>query len=155
MRLRRTGKIFRRLALRNPAGTATAEREQSAGYARRSHQDAVADAGSIPAVSTLRAVGCASRGAALLATSVTTVKVVPSSLVGITTTCFAHSPQRALVVTAEVAIGPANGLDQASVIACDHLTTIPADALGPRVGLLLDSQEGALSATIRNAFDLD
>jgi len=58
-------------------------------------------------------------------------------------------------LSTEVAVGPANGLDQASVIACDHLTTIPADALGSRIGMLLDSQEGALSDAIRNAFDLD
>jgi len=32
-------------------GEASAMRDQSAGYARRSHLDAVADAGSIPAVS--------------------------------------------------------------------------------------------------------
>ena len=40
------------LALDNPAGEASRGREQSAGYARRGHFHAIADAGSIPAVST-------------------------------------------------------------------------------------------------------
>ena len=31
----------------------------------------------------------------------------------------------------------------------------PDDALGPRIGLLLDDQERVLSEAIRNAFDLD
>jgi len=36
-RLRQTGDIIRRLVSRNPAGVATGRRDQSAGYARRSH----------------------------------------------------------------------------------------------------------------------
>src|SRR4051794_1065614 len=50
--LRRTGDIFRRLVPSNPAGVASSGRDQSAGYARRSHSDAIADVGSIPTVST-------------------------------------------------------------------------------------------------------
>src|SRR5436309_2747764 len=42
---------LRRLALRNPAGEASGGRDQSAGYARRSHSYAVTDVGSIPTVS--------------------------------------------------------------------------------------------------------
>lgn len=58
-------------------------------------------------------------------------------------------------LSTEVAVGPANGLQKPSVVACDHVTTIPVNALGERIGLLLDDQETALSEAIRNAFDLD
>jgi hypothetical protein len=36
-----------------------------------------------------------------------------------------------------------------------HTTTIPAEALGEQIRLLLDRQERALSEAIRSAFDLD
>ena len=42
-----------RLVPRNPAGEASEGRDQSAGYARRSHFHAIADVGSIPTVSTI------------------------------------------------------------------------------------------------------
>ena len=42
-----------KLVLDDPAGEANRERDQSAGYARRRHLHAIADAGSIPAASTL------------------------------------------------------------------------------------------------------
>lgn len=58
-------------------------------------------------------------------------------------------------LSTEVPVGVANGLDAPSVVACDHLTTIPTDALGSRIGLLLDDQERALSQAIHAAFDLD
>ena len=58
-------------------------------------------------------------------------------------------------LSTEVAVGPANGLDATSVVACDHITTIPSDALGTQVGYLLDEQEAALSDAIHAAFDLD
>jgi mRNA interferase MazF len=58
-------------------------------------------------------------------------------------------------LSTEVPVGAANGLDKQSVVACDHVTTIPKDALGSRIGLLLDDQERALSEAIRAAFDLD
>jgi len=58
-------------------------------------------------------------------------------------------------LSTEVSVGPANGLDNRSVVACDHVTTIPRDALGPRIGMLLDEQEQDLSDAIRAAFDLD
>jgi len=58
-------------------------------------------------------------------------------------------------LSTEVPVGPANGLDSSSVVACDHVTTIPRRALGARIGLLLDHQEQALSDAIRAAFDLD
>jgi mRNA interferase MazF len=58
-------------------------------------------------------------------------------------------------LSTEVAVGAANGLEQPSVVACDHVTTIPARALGTQIGLLLDDQEPALTEAIRAAFDLD
>ena len=58
-------------------------------------------------------------------------------------------------LSTEVQVGVANGLDQPSVVACDHVTTIPKEALGSRIGLLLDDQELALSEAIHAAFDLD
>lgn len=58
-------------------------------------------------------------------------------------------------LSTEVLVGEANGLEEASVVACDHVTTIPKHALGALVGLLLDEQEQSLSAAIRAAFDLD
>lgn len=58
-------------------------------------------------------------------------------------------------LSTEVPVGPDNGRDMPSVVACDHVTMIPKDSLGPRIGLLLDDQERALSEAIHNAFDLD
>lgn len=58
-------------------------------------------------------------------------------------------------LSTEVPVDVANGLAQRSVVSCDNITTIPADALGERIGLLLDRQEPALSEAIRAAFDLD
>ena len=42
-----------------------------------------------------------------------------------------------------------------SVVSCDNITTIPTDAVGEQIGVLLDSQEPALSDAIVAAFDLD
>ena len=58
-------------------------------------------------------------------------------------------------LSTEVPLGAANGLDKPSVVACDHVTTIPKDAIGPRIGLFLDEQERELSEAIHAAFDLD
>lgn len=58
-------------------------------------------------------------------------------------------------LSTEVPVGVANGLGQPSVVACDHVTTIPKNALGSQIGLLLDDQEKDLSDAIRAAFDLD
>jgi mRNA interferase MazF len=58
-------------------------------------------------------------------------------------------------LSSEVGVDAANGLTVASVVSCDNITTIPADALGERIGVLLDSQEPALSEAIVAAFDLD
>jgi mRNA interferase MazF len=58
-------------------------------------------------------------------------------------------------LSTEVAVGPENGLEDPSVVSCDNVVTIPQDRLGERLGLLLPSQEQALAAAIRSAFDLD
>jgi mRNA interferase MazF len=58
-------------------------------------------------------------------------------------------------LSSEVAVDAANGLEAASVVSCDNVTTIPTAALGVQIGLLLDEQEQALSDAIRAAFDLD
>jgi mRNA interferase MazF len=58
-------------------------------------------------------------------------------------------------LSTEVPVGPDNGLDQVSVISCDHIQTIPVDRLGRQLGFLLDSQEATLSDAIKAAFDLD
>ena len=58
-------------------------------------------------------------------------------------------------LSTEVRVGVANGLDRPSVVSCDNITTIPVDALGKQIGVLLDPQEQALSEAIQAAFDLD
>jgi mRNA interferase MazF len=58
-------------------------------------------------------------------------------------------------LSTEVLLGPANGLHERCVVACDHITTIPVATLGDRIGHLFDRQELALTEAIRAAFDLD
>jgi mRNA interferase MazF len=58
-------------------------------------------------------------------------------------------------LSTEVPVGPANGLDHASVVSCDNIVTVPVTALGPQVGFFLDEQESALTQAIHAAFDLD
>jgi mRNA interferase MazF len=58
-------------------------------------------------------------------------------------------------LSTEVPLDAANGLSAPSVVSCDNVTTIPADALGAQIGLLLDRQEPELSHAIQAAFDLD
>jgi mRNA interferase MazF len=58
-------------------------------------------------------------------------------------------------LSTEVPVGTANGLGEHSVIACDHITTIPVAALGRQIGRLLDAQEADLTSAIHAAFDLD
>ena len=58
-------------------------------------------------------------------------------------------------LSTEVLVGPANGLDNDSVVSCDNITTVPADALGRQIGVLLAAQETMLAEAIRLAFDLD
>ena len=58
-------------------------------------------------------------------------------------------------LSTEVRLDAANGLSVPSVVSCDNVTTIPAEALTDQIGVLLDDQELQLSAAIRAAFDLD
>jgi len=58
-------------------------------------------------------------------------------------------------LSTEVTVDAENGLAGPSVVSCDNITTIPANALGTQIGVLLDPQEPALAAAIRAAFDLD
>jgi mRNA interferase MazF len=58
-------------------------------------------------------------------------------------------------LSTEVPLDSANGLAGRSVASCDNITTIPTDALGEHIGVLLDHQEQMLSDAIRAAFDLD
>ncbi len=58
-------------------------------------------------------------------------------------------------LSTEVPVGVDNGIDHPSVVSCDDLTTVPAAAIGPLVGYLLDHQEAALAEAICAAFDLD
>ena len=62
---------------------------------------------------------------------------------------------RARGLSTELSVGPANGLDRASVVNCDNVVTIASDALGEQIGVLLDDQEAALSHCVRAAFDLE
>lgn len=57
-------------------------------------------------------------------------------------------------LSSEVGVDATNGLAGPSVVSCDNITTIPTDAVGEQIGLLLDSQEPALSEAIAAAFDL-
>lgn len=58
-------------------------------------------------------------------------------------------------LSTEVPVDAANGLEQPSVVSCDHVTTIPTSSLGAQIGLLLDLQEQDLTNAIHAAFDLD
>lgn len=57
-------------------------------------------------------------------------------------------------LSTEVQVGPENGLDGACVVNCDNIVTVPKDALGRQLGVLLDAQEPALAEAVRSAFDL-
>ena len=57
-------------------------------------------------------------------------------------------------LSTEVLCGPANGLDDRCVVACDHITTIPDRLLGQQIGRLLNQQEVDLTRAIGAAFDL-
>jgi len=63
------------------------------------------------------------------------------------------TPKSARLLT--VPLGPANGLENACVVSCDNIVTVPENALGRQIGYLLPAQEAALTAAIHAAFDLD
>ena len=58
-------------------------------------------------------------------------------------------------LSTEVPVDTANGLQERSVVACDHITTIPVAVIGEQIGRLLDAQEADLAEAIRAAFGLD
>lgn len=58
-------------------------------------------------------------------------------------------------LSTEVPVGQANGLDHHSVVSCDNIVTVPATALGRRIGFLLPVQEPDLAQAIQAAFDLE
>ena len=58
-------------------------------------------------------------------------------------------------LNSEVPVGPANGLEQLSVISLDNVVTIPANLLGRTVGFLSSEQEMLLAKAIVLAYDLD
>jgi mRNA interferase MazF len=58
-------------------------------------------------------------------------------------------------LSTEVAVDATNGLEGPSVISCDNITTVPTNVVREQIGVLLDSQESALSEAISAAFDLD
>jgi mRNA interferase MazF len=58
-------------------------------------------------------------------------------------------------LSTEVPVGTANGLNEGGVVACDHITTIPARLLGSQIGRLVDGQEAAITEAIHAAFDLE
>lgn len=58
-------------------------------------------------------------------------------------------------IATEVPVGPANGLEDASVVSCDNITTVPAADVLERIGFFEDEQEASLFHAIQAAFDLD
>ena len=58
-------------------------------------------------------------------------------------------------LSTEIIVGPANGLSHRCVVSCDNIVTVPKSALRRPIGFLLPTQEGALTAAIHAAFDLD
>ncbi len=58
-------------------------------------------------------------------------------------------------LSTEVPVGKLNGLDQASVVSCDNIVTVPVETVGRQIGFFLDGQEPDLSEAIQAAFDLD
>ncbi|MGY1696794.1 MULTISPECIES: type II toxin-antitoxin system PemK/MazF family toxin [unclassified Geodermatophilus] len=58
-------------------------------------------------------------------------------------------------LSTEVSVGPADGLDDPSVISCDNIVTVPTSALGRQIGRLRPEQEIALTAALHAAFDLE
>ena len=57
-------------------------------------------------------------------------------------------------LSTEVAVGPANGLEQAGVVSCDNIITVDKTALGRHVGFLFERQERELATAIIRAFAL-
>jgi mRNA interferase MazF len=73
----------------------------------------------------------------------------------LTTVTVAPITTRIRGLSTEVPVGNANGLHERSVVACDHITTVPVAVIGEQIGRLLEAQEADLAQAIRSAFDLD
>lgn len=58
-------------------------------------------------------------------------------------------------LSTEIPVGPINGLESECVVSCDNITTVPKEALGRQLGILLPEQELALTEAILVAFDLE
>lgn len=58
-------------------------------------------------------------------------------------------------LSSEVPVGPANGMEQDSVISVDNVVTIPTNLLGRTVGFLNSEQESLLARAVVLACDLD
>ncbi|MBT1258505.1 type II toxin-antitoxin system PemK/MazF family toxin [Rhodococcus erythropolis] len=58
-------------------------------------------------------------------------------------------------LSTEVPVSSANGMTTEAVVSCDHITTIPANALGNIIGYLFPAQEESLTIAVRAAFDLE
>lgn len=59
-----------------------------------------------------------------------------------------------LGIATEVPVGPDNGLDHDSVVACDSITTVDRERVGEVIGFLRESDEARLLEAIVAAFDL-
>lgn len=57
-------------------------------------------------------------------------------------------------ITSEVRVGSRNGLNHDSVVSCDNIATVPAEAVGETLGLFFDDQEPDLARAISDAFEL-
>src|SRR3954462_2289497 len=58
-------------------------------------------------------------------------------------------------LSTEVPVGAANGLETASVVACDNITTVPRTAIGRLIGHLHPDQEPELGLAIAAAYALE
>lgn len=58
-------------------------------------------------------------------------------------------------LSTEVPVGPANGLEQESVISLDNVSTIDRADVGRLVGYLNAGQEAQLALAIMTAYDLE
>lgn len=58
-------------------------------------------------------------------------------------------------LSSELAVGPANGLDQHGAVSLDNTLTIPSALLGRTVGFLSSAQDVSLARAIVLAFDLE
>lgn len=59
------------------------------------------------------------------------------------------------LLSTEVPVGLANGLERDSVVSCGAIVTVPSSALRGQIGSLLPAQEAELATAIRAALDLD